>query len=106
MKYIKTYEEIDNFTARPKTGDYIYIKANEIKDFSLSEDEKEDAKTRIFQILEVEHQLNDLLYKIKSVPQEGRPKYNKWYIFSEKIECFAPTIKELKIKHDALKYNI
>jgi hypothetical protein len=99
MKYIKPF----NIS---KIGDYIYIKADDLKDFTVPTEEQEDAKTRIFQILAVKHQFNDILYTIKSVPEEGRPDYDKLYIFAQCIECFAPTIEELKTKHDALKYNI
>jgi hypothetical protein len=104
MKYLKKFESIKNNLIKPQIGDYLYVKVED--DFNLPQKQKEDAKTRIFKILEIKKQFNYLVYKIKAVHEENKKDYDSWFLFEEYIICFAPTIDQLKIKYESQKYNL
>lgn len=110
MKYIKSYESIEN--NKPKVGDYVLMKTkvDELKSFI-------DNTIGILYSIDHENESDLTEYTVK---YENVPPQMNWRFFSsnesDEMNCksfrkellveFAPTIEELKIKLTANKFNL
>ena len=95
MKYIRTYEDVDEDVDVPQIGDYVICEDDDTISFPI--------ENYIGEIVDIENSVisNDIFYKI-----EYKDLEDWWYFYFKDILHFSSNKKDLEMYVNANKYNL